>query len=207
MSFKPAKSRSLVLKKGKVADQFPFTLEGSQSPSVTERPVKSLGKIFDSSLKDTTALQHTKNDVMNWLTAVDKSGLPGKYKAWLYQHGILPRLLWPLLVYEVPTTTVEALERTSSQFLRRWLGLPRSLSNIALYSHSTKLQLPISSLLEEFKVTRVREVLMYRDSSDAKVASAGISVKTGRKWKANETVDRAEARLRQGVLVGNVAVG
>ncbi len=47
MSFKPAKSRSLVLKKGKVADQFRFTLEGSQIPSVTERPVKSLGKRCD----------------------------------------------------------------------------------------------------------------------------------------------------------------
>ncbi len=143
MSFKPAKSRSLVLKKGKVADRFRFlTLEGSQIPSVTERPVKSLGKIFDSSLKDTAALQQTRNDVTNWLIAVDKSGLPGKYKTWMYQHGILPRILWPLLVYEVPMTTVEALERTISQFLRRWLGLPRSLSNIALYGHYTKLQLP-----------------------------------------------------------------
>ncbi len=69
-------------------------------------------------------------------------------------------------------TMVEALERTISQFLRRWLGLPRSLSNIALYGHSSNLQLPISSLSEEFKVTRAREVLMYRDSSDAKVSSA-----------------------------------
>ncbi len=207
MSFKPAKSRSLVLKKGKVADRFRFTLEGSQIPSVTERPVKSLGKIFDSSLKDTAALQQTRNDVTNWLTAVDKSGLPGKYKTWMYQHGILPRILWPLLVYEVPMTTVEALERTISQFLRRWLGLPRSLSNIALYGHYTKLQLPICSLSEEFKVTRAREVLMYRDSSDAKVSSAGICVKTGRKWQAQKAVDRAEERLRHGVLVGNVAVG
>ncbi len=55
----------------------------------------------------------------------------------------------------------EALERTINQFLRRWLGLPQSLSNIALSGHSTKLQLPISSLSEEFKVTRAWEVLMF----------------------------------------------
>lgn len=79
----------------------------------------------------------------------------------MYQHGVLPRILWPLLVYEVPMTTVEALERTISQFLRRWLGLPRSLCSIALYGHSTKLQLPISGLSEEFKVTRAREDMMY----------------------------------------------
>lgn len=146
-------------------------------------------KIFDSSLKDTTPIQQTRNDIRNWLTAVDNSGHPGKYKTWMYQHGILPRILWPLLVYEVPMTTVEALERMVSQFLGRWLGLPRSLSNITLYSHSTKLQLPISSLSEEFRVTRSREVSMYRDSSDVKVSSAGICVKTGRKWQAQVAVD------------------
>ncbi len=93
-----------------------------------------------------------------WLTAIDKSGLPGKFKAWIYQHGVLPRILWPLLVYEVPITTVEVLEKSISKFLRRWLGLPWFLSSIALYGHSTKLQLPFSGLTEEFKVTHSREV-------------------------------------------------
>ncbi|XP_061896833.1 uncharacterized protein LOC133645919 [Entelurus aequoreus] len=207
MSFKPAKSRSLVLKKGKVADHFRFTVGGYLIPTVTERPVKSLGKIFDSSLKDAVALQQTKSDLTSWLTAIDKSGLPGKFKAWMYQHGVLPRILWPLLIYEVPMTTVEVLEKTISQFLRRWLGLPRSLSSIALYGHSTKLQLPLRGLLEEFKVTRSREVMMYRDSADVKVASAGIVVKTGRKWQAQEAVSRAEARLRHKTLLGTVARG
>ncbi len=83
MSFKPMKSRSLVLKKGKVADHFRFTLGGTRIPTVTEKPVKSLGKIFDSSLKDAAALQQTKSDLSSWLTAIDKSGLPGKFKAWM----------------------------------------------------------------------------------------------------------------------------
>ncbi|KAL0183880.1 hypothetical protein M9458_019576, partial [Cirrhinus mrigala] len=138
---------------------------------------------------------------------IDKSGLPGKFKAWIYQHGVLPRLLWPLSVYEVPTSTVEALEKSISQFLRRWLGLPRSLSSIALYGHSTKLHLPLSGLSEEFKVTRSREVLMYRDSRDIKVTAAGILVKTRRKWQAQEAVTKAEVRLRHKTLVGSVATG
>ncbi len=47
---------------------------------------------------------------------------------------------------------------------------------------------------------------MYRDSPDAKVSSARICVKTGRKWQAQKGVDRAEAQLRHGVFVGSVAV-
>lgn len=53
MSFKPAKSRSLVLKKEKVTDRFRFRLGEHQIPSVTERPVKSLGKVFNCSLTET----------------------------------------------------------------------------------------------------------------------------------------------------------
>ena len=43
MSFKPVKSRSLVLKKGKTFDKYHFTVGGTQIPSISEKPVKSLG--------------------------------------------------------------------------------------------------------------------------------------------------------------------
>ncbi|TWW77850.1 uncharacterized protein LOC130535078 [Takifugu flavidus] len=207
MSFKPTKSRSMVLKKGKVVDRFRFSISGTVIPSITEQPVKSLGKLFDSSLKDTAAIQKSTEELGGWLTKVDKSGLPGRFKAWIYQHSILPRVLWPLLVYAVPVTTVESLERKISSFLRRWLGLPRSLNSAALYGTSNTLQLPFSGLTEEFKVAHTREALQYRDSRDCKVSSAGIEVKTGRKWKAEKAVDVAESRLRQKALVGAVATG
>eukprot|EP00066_Takifugu_rubripes_P027132 XP_011616398.1 PREDICTED: uncharacterized protein LOC105418502 [Takifugu rubripes] len=207
MSFKPTKSRSMVLKKGKVVDRFRFSISGTIIPSITEQPVKSLGKLFDSSLKDTAAIQKSTEELGGWLTKVDKSGLPGRFKAWIYQHSILPRVLWPLLVYAVPVTTVESLERKISSFLRRWLGLPRSLNSAALYGTSNTLQLPFSGLTEEFKVARTREALQYRDSRDCKVSSAGIEVKTGRKWKVEKAVEVAESRLRQKALVGAVATG
>nr|XP_014269084.2 uncharacterized protein LOC106676625 [Maylandia zebra] len=207
MSFKPSKSRSMVLKKGKVTDKFRFSISGTIIPSITEQPVKSLGKLFDSSLKDSTAIQKANEELGAWLIKVDKSGLPGRFKAWIYQHSILPRILWPLLVYTVPITTVESLERKISGFLRKWLGLPRSLTSAALYGTSNSVQLPFSGLTEEFKVARTREALQYRDSKDCKVASAGIEVRTGRKWKAEKAVEVAESRLRQKTLMGVLATG
>ncbi|KAK0141699.1 hypothetical protein N1851_020633 [Merluccius polli] len=38
----------------------------------------------------------------------------------------------------VPISTVETLERMVSNYLRRWLGLPKSLSSIALCGHHNK---------------------------------------------------------------------
>lgn len=61
------------------------------------------------------ALSQMKSDLTAWLTAIDKTGLPGKFKAWIYQHGVLPRILWPLLVYKFPVTMIEALEKSISQ--------------------------------------------------------------------------------------------
>lgn len=120
---------------------------------------------------------------------MDKSGLQGRFKAWIYQHSILPRVLWPLLIYAVPVTTVESFQRKISGFLLKWLGLPRSLNSAALFGTSNILQLPFSGLTEEFKVARTREALQYRDSRDGKVSSAGIQVRTGGKWWAESSGD------------------
>ncbi len=184
-----------------------LSISGTVILTITEQPVKSLGKHFDSSLKDSATIQKSNKELGAWLTKVDKPSLPGKFKAWTYQHSILPRVLWPLLVYAVPMTTVESLERKISGFLRKWLGLPSSLTSAALYGTSNILKLCFSGPMEEFKVICTREALKYRDSRDCKVSSASIKVSTGRKWKAEKAVEVAESCLRQKPLEGIVATG
>ena len=95
MYFKPAKSRSLVLKKAMSWRKSDLQSQEKQS----EKPIKSLCKTFNSSLKDTAAKQRAIKYLEEWLTKIDKSGLPGRFKAWLFQHAVLPRILRPLLVY------------------------------------------------------------------------------------------------------------
>lgn len=92
MSFKPAKSRSLVLKKGKVINKYGFLISDTPIPTISEKPVKSLGKTFDNSLRDAISIKNTCEELERWLRDVDKTGLPRKFKAWLYQYGILPRI-------------------------------------------------------------------------------------------------------------------
>ena len=80
MSFKLAKSRSLMLRKGKITRKFCFSLGTTKIPSLTEEPVKSLGKVFKCSLRDAASTKATNQDLVTWLAVVDKSGLPGKLK-------------------------------------------------------------------------------------------------------------------------------
>ena len=195
MKFKAAKSRSLVIQKGKVTKKT-FYVTGERIPTVSENPVKCLGKQFDATLGDKENMKNVEQQLAEWLTRIDQSGLPGNYKAWMYQHGVLPRILWPLLVYEFPLSGVEGLERKISSHLRRWLGVPRSFSSVGLYSTGAKLQMPLKPLTEEFKVTKARQVLMLRNSKDPKIREAGVTVRTGRKWKAEEAVEVAESWLK-----------
>lgn len=67
-------------------------------------------------------------------------------------------------------TVMQGFEQRVSSYLRRWLELPRSLSNIGLYGNSNKLRLPFRSVREEFIVARTQEHLQYSGSRDAKVA-------------------------------------
>lgn len=59
MHFKPAKSRSMVLKRGKVDDESRFSVAGITILTITEKPVKSSGKVFDSTLRDAASIQST----------------------------------------------------------------------------------------------------------------------------------------------------
>ena len=67
--------------------------EGSnQTPLISENPMKSLGKVFDWSLMDKTSIWATNQELEAWLVAADKSGLPGKFKAWICSHEFLAPL-------------------------------------------------------------------------------------------------------------------
>ena len=207
MRFKPTKSRSLVVKKGKVTSRFKLCIQNEEIPSLEDNPIKCLGKWFDSTLKDTGRQSMVRQQAEEGLRRIDKSELPGKFKAWIFQHGLLPRLMWPLMVNEIPISTVEKLEQLVSKHLRRWLGLPPSLTSIGLYCRSTKLQMPISSLVEEFKAAKARLLLTLRDSADEKINNAGIEVRTGRKWSVSQAVEAAESSLKHQDIVGTTNLG
>ena len=207
MKFKPRKSRGLIIKKGQPTQRFNLQVQGEDIPSIMDNPIKCLGKWYDATLQDGENIKRINNQLKEGLKAIDRTGLPGKFKAWLFQNGLLPRLMWPLMLYEIATSAVEGLERSISRHLRKWLGVPPSFSNIGLYGRSNQLQLPLSSLVEEFKVAKARLVMTLKDSQDDMVRRAGVETRTGRKWSASQAVSQAESRLRHKDIVGTTAVG
>lgn len=83
MNFNVAKSKSLVLKKGKTSERDRFKLSGEFIPTIKQNPIKNLGKRFDNTMKDSVAIQETKGILEVWLDKVDKSGLPSRRQAFI----------------------------------------------------------------------------------------------------------------------------
>ena len=59
MKCKPKKSRSLVVKRGKETNAIRFEVQGERIPTVSEQPVKCLGKWYDDTLNDVQNNQKT----------------------------------------------------------------------------------------------------------------------------------------------------
>ena len=67
-------------------------------------------------------------------------------------------------------TTLERMEQRCEVFIRKWLGLPKQLNNdTTLYGKRNQLQLPISSMVEEYKAAKVQTVMMLRFSNDNEI--------------------------------------
>ena len=88
------------------------------------------------------------------------------------------------------------IQRLVSKHLSNWIGVPPSFTFIGLYSRSAKVQLPSSSIVDEFKAGRVRFHMMLRDSRDHLIREVQPEVKSDRKWTAERAVDETEASLR-----------
>ena len=100
---------------------------------------------------------------------------------------------------------------------RRWRGRSTGTSDdgwgyrsASLWQDSkaeSKLQLPLSSIVEDFKTGKTRLIMTLKDSRDEKVSRVGVEVRTGRKWSATKAVDKAESRPRHSDIVGTVCHG
>ncbi|KAK0146716.1 hypothetical protein N1851_013924 [Merluccius polli] len=117
-------------------DDFTITAKSIREdiiPMVQEKPVKSLGKYYRTDLNDKQSVKEIQ--VETWMTSLENSSLPG-----------------------LGTPTWGASQ--TSLATARLRGTSRSFCFICLYSIGSKLQLPVTSVVEEYKATKTRQAMM-----------------------------------------------
>lgn len=108
---------------------------------------------------------------------IDKTALPGKYKAWIYQYNsslASTCVRRAINISGIDGTIDQCTLEDGSRF---------SEASAALLSTSREQSCNywcMTSVFKKIKVTKFRQFLMMRDSSDAKVRKARASRRTGR---------------------------
>lgn len=71
-------------------DKFSFKIgEAHSIPTLIEKSVKRLGKLFQHIMRDQTSLREMGPYLQSLPTQIEKSGLPNRFITWIYQHEIL----------------------------------------------------------------------------------------------------------------------
>lgn len=132
MKFKPRKSQSLIIKRSKVTEEFSMLIQGEEIPSIVNNPIKCLVKWCDARLNESNNIRRVQGQVKEGLRAIDKTGLPGKFKVWLFQYELLPRLIWPLTLHirkiEEEIRKAKVVEMGAQGAWMRWGTTDRRLS-------------------------------------------------------------------------------
>ena len=86
------------------------------------------------------------------------------------------------------------LEQKVSTYIRKWLHLHQSTTNLCFYSSTSPCPLPINSLTSILKSCKISGHLLLRDSKDPLVAASNPVLKSG-SWKVKDAVRSAESEL------------
>ena len=76
MKIKPAKSRSLSIRKGVRDDRTVFSAGGEKIPLLAEQPIRSLGREYTSELSDRQMGRTAQKQLREGLARIDNSQLP-----------------------------------------------------------------------------------------------------------------------------------
>ncbi len=95
---------------------------GEKIPLLSEQPIKSLGMQYTVELTDEPMGRTVMKQLSEGLAKIDQSQLPGKYKIWCNQFTLYRRVMWPLKMSEIPSSTASKMDGKANAFIRKWLG-------------------------------------------------------------------------------------
>ena len=110
------------------------------------------------------------------------------------------------MIYDVCISFAHRLEQKVSTYIRKWLRLHRSTTNLCLYSSTSPCPIPVKSLTSIFKSSKISGHLLLRDSRDPLVSSSLPTLKAG-SWDIKKTIKVAEDDLAFQKILGHIQHG
>ena len=87
-------------------------------------------------------------------------------KVWFYNHFIVAFITWPSMIYDLPISFGEELKAVATKYLKRWLGITKSITESALYRSKDHFGLGFIDLVTHLKKMQVCRMHMLKYSQD-----------------------------------------
>ena len=77
------------------------------------------------------------------------------------------------------------------------MGIPKSFSTHCMYSKSSKIRLPFSSLTDHFKADKARNLVTFQESNDPFINGGDMDMDARRKANTMEEIAEAKSILKK----------
>ena len=98
------------------------------------------------------------------------------------------------MIYKISISAASNLEKKISTYIRKWLRLHESTTNISLYSSCSPCPLPVKKLTALLRSSKISGHLLLRDSQDPLIVLSCLKLKSGQ-WDAESSAKTSEAEL------------
>ena len=79
---------------------------------------------------------------------VSNANLSGFKKLWIYQHYVLARISWPLMIYDFDRFYIRNLDKITIAMLKKWSGIGQTVDTGLLFRSRSNFGLGLTSLVD-----------------------------------------------------------
>ena len=139
---------------------------------------------------------------------MDACGLNGVTKCWVYNNMLTSKMSWELMIYNLPVSFVQELDAIATRFLKKWLGVTKSITVSVLYRKKDFFGMGLKRLMDLYTVLQVSKAHTLQNSKDAKVRAMYEHKKSreesSKRWSYTKELTARERDLYFQELVGVV---
>ena len=112
---------------------------------------KFLGRWIHSSLNEQVIKDKVRSEFLEAMKTVSESRVRGFKKLWLYQHYVLARFSWPLMIHDFDLSYAKGIDRLVIPMLKKWSGVERSVDTGLLFRSRHNFGLGLTAVSDHFQ--------------------------------------------------------
>ena len=115
-----------------------LTISSKKVAPIGDKDFKYLGRYVSASMSETSVRQRIQSTVLEMCETLSKANLNATLKLWLYQHYMLPKVSWLLMVHDLSLDFVTRLDKKLRGYIKRWLTMIQGANTDLLYCGTQK---------------------------------------------------------------------